>query len=132
MLLTVGRFPIPISKPCFRDRESVRAFQNNVYLVYRPVCKSEVCVCRTPVSESAFKHRPTVVRESVKIRIQKCGIQEIVHGQSSLLLISTGFPPDTALSPELDEKHLAKILTYLNEHLVFESIRRPSTEMTPL
>ena len=50
--------------------------------------------------------------------------------RTKLSFVSTGFPPDTALSPELDEIHLAKILTYLNEHLVFESIRRPSTEMT--
>ena len=52
--------------------------------------------------------------------------------RTKLSFVSTGFPQDTALSPELDEIHLAKILTYLNEHLVFESIRRPSTEMTPL
>ena len=52
--------------------------------------------------------------------------------RTKLSFVSTGFPPDTALSPELDEIHLAKILTYLNEHLVFESIRRPSIEISPL
>ena len=30
--------------------DSVKAFHNKVFLIYQPVCKSAVCVCRTPAS----------------------------------------------------------------------------------
>ena len=47
-----NRFPIPkldrfLEDLKFRDRESVKAFHNNVYLIYLPVCKCAVCVCHT-------------------------------------------------------------------------------------
>ena len=47
-----NRFSIPkvnLKKRNFRDKESVRAFDNDVNLIYLPVCKSAVCVFRTLV-----------------------------------------------------------------------------------
>ena len=45
------RFLIPKTRHLeelkFRDRESVKSSNNNVYLAYLPVCKSAVCICRT-------------------------------------------------------------------------------------
>ena len=56
------------SKSLFRDRKSVRAFHNNVYLIYLPVCKSAVCICRTPVKDR-HKERHTPI--SIKVASEK-------------------------------------------------------------
>ena len=40
----------------YRDRESVRAFHKNAYLIYLLVCNSTVCVCRTPPRPSPTRH----------------------------------------------------------------------------
>ena len=36
------------------DRESVTSIHKNFYLVYLPVCKSAVCLCRTPPASIGF------------------------------------------------------------------------------